>query len=81
MLLAWFPARLLSSSQEASLNNDLAFACQPEGRLAKTQMHSRVMCSQDFDFATVVLIWVKISKFKIKIAQLNKNHSIYCHIE
>ena len=56
MLLAWFPARLLSSSQEASLNNDLAFACQPEGRLAKTQMHSRVMCSQDFDFATVDLV-------------------------
>jgi len=51
MLLAWYPARLLSSSQEASLNNDLAFACQPEGRLAETQMHSRVMCSQDFDFA------------------------------
>ena len=80
MLLAWCPARL-TSSQEASLNNDLAFACQPEGRLAETQMHSWVMCSQDFDFAAVVLIWVKNSEFKIKIPQLNKSHSIYCHIE
>ena len=52
MLLAGCPARLLPSSQEANLNNDLAFAYQPEGRLAETQMHSRVMCSQDFDFAT-----------------------------
>ena len=52
MLLAGYPARLLTSSQEASLNIDLAFAYQPEGRLAKTQMHSRVMCSHDFDFAT-----------------------------
>ncbi len=56
MLLAWCPARLLTSLQEASLNNNLAFACQPEGRLAKTQMHSRVMCSQDFDFATFGLL-------------------------
>jgi len=38
------------------LNNDLAFACQPEGRLAKTQMHSTVMCSQDFDFVTFGLL-------------------------
>jgi len=80
MLLAWFPARLLPSSQEASLNNDLAFACQPEGRLAKTQMHSRVMCSQDFDFATVDLV-ENFKKIRIKIPQLNKNHSIHCHIE
>ena len=56
MLLAWCPARLLTSSQEASLNNNLAFACQPEGRMAKTQMHSRVMCSQDFDFAEFRLL-------------------------
>ena len=56
MLLAWCLARRLTKSQEASLNNDLAFACQPEGRLAKTQILSRVMCSQDFDFGTFGLL-------------------------